>query len=261
MSRARPPRARFILLAASLLLGSSALMADVLVLVDGDRVTGKIVAQGTKRIRIQTPYGLLIVPREKIERIRKDDGTEEVLNGPPATPPPLPPPPPPLRLVVVITGGVFWQAWDPKAAPADPSLRLEVRLDEKPVAAYVDATLDPDIPGAIVNSFSFAPETLAVVASPKIRLGPPETRPGRILLEIDLPPQTPPPRHLRLAYQANEGTTAEPAWRDLAEASLEVDLKAEAPTFVKVEQDRGKMEFSKRRMRNVDTFRMVAKAE
>ncbi len=261
MSLFRPGRARRILLAAALLFGSSGLQAEVLVLVDGDRVSGKIVASGTKRIRIQTPYGLLVVPREKIERIKEDGGAAAVLNAPPATPAPLPPPPPTLRLVVVITGGVFWQAWDPKAAPADPSLRLEVRLDEKPVAAYVDATLDPDIPGAIVNSFSFAPETLAVVASPNIRLGPPETRPGRILLEIDLPQQTPPPRHLRLAYQANEGTTAEPAWRDLAEASLEVDLKTEAPTFVKVEQDRGKMEFSKRGMRNVDTFRMVVKAE
>jgi len=30
---------------------------------------------------------------------------------------------------------------------------------------------------------------------------------------------------------------------------------------VKVEQDRGKMEFSKRRMRNVDTFRMMATRE
>jgi hypothetical protein len=244
-----------------LLLGSSALRADVLVLVDGDRVTGKIVAQGTRRVRIQTPYGLLIVPLEKIERIRKDDGTEEVLNAPPPSPPPSAPPPPPMRLVVVITGAVFWQAWDPKAAPEDPSLRLEVRLDEKPVAAYVDGTLDPDIPGAIVNSFSFTPETLAVVATPHVRLLPPEARPGRILLEIDLPLQAPPPRHLRLAYQANEGSLAEPAWRDLAEASVEVELRPETPVFVKVEQDRGKMEFSKRRMKGVDTFRMVAKVE
>ncbi len=251
-----------VLLGPALLLASSPLRADVLVLVDGDRVSGKIVAQGTKRIRIQTPYGLLIVPREKIERIRKDDGTEEVLNPPPEAPSPPPaPPPPPLRLVLVITGGVFWQAWDSKAAPPDPSLRFEVRLDEKPVAAYLDATLDPDIPNAITNSFSFAPDTLAVLGSPNVRLAPPETRPGRILLEIDLPLQTPPPRHLRLAYQANEGTTAEPAWRDLAEASLEVDLKPDAPTLVKVEQDRGRMEFSKRRMRNVDTFKMVAHLE
>ena len=59
-------------------------------------ITGQVVAKGTRRVRVQTPYGLLVIPREKVDRIRKDDGTEEVLNAP-APPPPLPPrgrPPP-----------------------------------------------------------------------------------------------------------------------------------------------------------------------
>src|SRR6476660_6182354 len=130
-------------IAASLLGLALPVRADLIVLVDGDRVTGQVVAKDTKRVRVQTPYGLLVIPREKVERIKKDDGTEEVLNAPAPVPTPTPPPKRPVRLVLVVSGASFWRAWDPKAAPADPSLRFLVRLDGQTIGAYRDPILDP----------------------------------------------------------------------------------------------------------------------
>jgi hypothetical protein len=241
--------------------------AEVVVLRDGDRVHGKIAVRGTMRLRLQTPYGLLIIPLDKIEKIVGDDGSEEVL----ATHDPAagtvaaaaPPPAAAVRLGVIITGKTFWQAWDPKAGvPKDPSLRLEVRLDEKPVAAYVDTQIDEgEIAGAVVNSFSFTPEAMTAVAGPGARVLLPETRPGRILLEIELPAESVGERKLRLAYQSNEGTKGDPAWRDLATTGIVVTLTRETPLFVKVEQDPGGMEFRRKQMRNVETFRIAARPE
>ena len=157
--------------------------ADVVTLKDGDRVRGKTVARGTKRLRLQTAYGLLIIPLEKIDKITHDDGTEEVI-GAPAAPEPVatPPPPPPVaRLALVVTGKTFWYAWDPKAPPADPSLRLEVKLGDQTIAAYVDGQVDEgEIPGVLVNAFSFAPEAVTALAGPESRVLLPENRPGRI---------------------------------------------------------------------------------
>src|SRR5260221_3353007 len=140
-------------LAAGLLALAIPVRADLIVLEGGDRITGQVVAKGTKRIRVQTAYGLLVIPREKVERIKKDDGTEEVLNAP--APPPTTLPAPPIRLALAITGSTFWQAWDPKAAPADCSLRLVVRLDDRALGAYRDPALaPPNLPKATVNTFS-----------------------------------------------------------------------------------------------------------
>jgi hypothetical protein len=243
------------------------LAAEVVFTRDGDRVQGKLVARGTVRLRLQTPYGLLIIPLEKIEKIVREDGTEEVLNArDPAAPvatAPAAPPPPVVKLGVIITGKTFWQAWDPKTGvPSDPSLRLEVRLDEKPVATYVDTEIDEgEIPGAVVNAFSFTPEAMTAVPGPDARVLLPETRPGRILLEIDLAAEIAGERKLRLAYQSNDGTKGDPAWRDLATTSLVVTLSKETPLFVKVEQNPGGMEFRRKQMRNVDTFRIAARPE
>jgi len=253
--------------ALAVLAGAPGLLAaETVILRDGDRVRGKLVVRGTQRLRLQTPYGLLIIPLDKIEKIVRDDGTEEVLNGQGPTAPvtaPPPPPPPAVKLGVIITGKTFWQAWDPKAGvPSDPSLRLEVRLDEKPVAAYVDTQIDEgEIPGAVVNAFSFTPEAMTAVPGPDARVLLPETRPGRILLEIDLATEIAGERKLSLAYQSNDGTKGDPAWRDLATTSLVVTLSKETPLFVKVEQDPGAMEFRKKQMRNVDTFRIAARPE
>jgi hypothetical protein len=253
--------------AVALLVGlAGPAVAEVVVLKDGDRVRGKLVVRGTVRLRLQTPYGLLIIPLDKIEKIVNDDGTEEVLGAhDPAAPGPSPTPPPALavKLGVIITGKTFWQAWDPKAGvPKDPSLRLEVRLDEKPVAAYVDTQIDDgEIAGALVNAFSFTPEAMTAVAGPGARVLLPETRPGRILLEIELSAESAGERKLRLAYQSNDGTKGDPAWRDLATTSLVVTLNPQTPLFIKVEQDPGGMEFRKKQMRNVETFRIAARPE
>jgi hypothetical protein len=113
----------------------------------------------------------------------------------------------------------------------------------------------------VVNAFSFTPEAVTAVAGPEARVLPPETRPGRILLEIELPAERAGERKLGLAYQSNDGTRGEPAWRDLATTALVVTLKADTPVFVKVEQDPGGMEFRKKQMRNVETFRIAARPE
>jgi hypothetical protein len=256
------------ILSVTLVLGLSApAPAEIVALRDGDRVRGKIVARGTVRLRIQTAYGLLIIPLDKVEKIVHEDGSEEVLgaSGPAAPAPPPPPAPttPPVKLGVIITGKTFWQAWDPKVGvPEDPSLRLEVRLDEKPVAAYVDTQLDEgEISGAVVNAFAFTPEAVTAVAGPDARVLLPDTRPGRILLEIELPAERAGERKLGLAYQSNDRTKGDPGWRDLATTSLVITLKLDAPVFVKVEQDPGDMEFHRKQMRNVETFRIAARPE
>jgi hypothetical protein len=61
-----------------------------------------------------------------------------------------------------------------------------------------------------------------------------------------------------------EPSAAGPSFRDVADASLDETLRAEAPTFVQVRQDRGRMEFSgllRKRMKHVETFRLEAKSE
>lgn len=241
------------------LLGTPLLRADVVVLVNGDRVTGRVIGKITRRVRVQTPYGSLVIPADKVERIRRDDGSEEVLNVPPVpdpTPPPTPPPPPPTTLVLAVNGHTFWQAWDPKAPPGDPSLRLEVRLDGRAIASYTDVNLDPeDLPKAVVNSFVFSPERLFVSAAAGVTVAPPELAAGEIRLPLTLPPEPAGTHELRLAYQVNDAGSAAPAWRDVVVAAGAIDLEPGGTTRVRVEQDRGTMEYARRRMRNVETFR------
>jgi hypothetical protein len=205
---------------------------------------------------VQTPYGSLVIPAEKVERIHRDDGTEEVLNAPPVPEPTPPPPPPPAALVLVVSGHTFWQAWDPKAAPADPSLRLEVRLDDRVVVTYTDVNLDPeDLPKAVVNSFVFSPERLFVRAAEGIAAAPPQLVSGEIRLPLTLPADLAGRHALRLAYQVNDAGSAAPQWRDVVLAAGEVALEAGGIARVRIEQDRGTMEYARRRMRNVETFR------
>ena len=233
--------------------------ADQVVLTNGDRVTGQVVARGTQRVRIQTPHGLLVIPLDKISRIRKDDGSEEVLNAPTAVPTPaptpVPAPKPPLRLELVVSGHSFWQAWDPKSAPPDPSLRFEVQLDGIIIGAYRDRLLDPlDLPKATVNTFAFLPDSVARESAPAIMLLPPEMKPGRIQLLLELPPAEAAPHTLRVCYQANEGPFDTPRWIDLVEAATVVSLASGAPAAVRLTQGRGSMEFVKKRMQAVETF-------
>jgi hypothetical protein len=231
--------------------------ADVVVLLNGDRVSGRVIGRITRRVRLQTPYGTLVIPADKVERIRRDDGTEEVLNVKPTPDPtPPPPPPPPATLLLVVSGHTFWHAWDPRAAPEDPSLRLEVRLDGRGIASYTDVNLDPeDLPKSVVNSFVFSPERLFVSGAEGVAVAPPELVSGEIRLPVSLPAELAGRHELRLAYQVNDATSSAPRWRDVAIAGGEVALASGGATRVRVQQDRGTMEYAGRRMRNVETFR------
>ena len=237
---------------------------DVVVLTNGDRISGRVLAKGRKTLRLQTPYGLLQIALDKIDRVRHPDGTEEVLSKPPSPSPAAGGAklPPPVKLVLAISGKTFWQAWDAEAAPPDPTLRLELRLDDRPAATWVDSTVDRgEIPKAVVNSFSLTPESLKVAAGPGVKALAPEIRPGRIQLGLDLPADLAGSRKLRLAYQANAGTAAAPEWRDLVLTEVTLALQADAPNVFRVEQDRGGMEFSKHRMKNVETFQLALKLD
>ena len=173
---------------AALLWTAPVSATDVVVMRNGDRVSGRIVGETSRSIRIETPYGRLVIPRPTIEKIQRQGKPDEVLTPPAPDAPPAARPTRGVRLVVVVLGKTFWQAWDPKEPPADPTLRFEVRVDEEPVAFYLDATQDPDeIPKALVNSFSFAVEDVAVKAAPGVEVTPPEVRVGRIVLKLDLP--------------------------------------------------------------------------
>ena len=245
------------------LVAAPVLAADVVVFLNGDRVSGKVIGRITRRVRLQTPYGTLVIPSDKVERIFRDDGSTEVLNvRPTPEPPPPPPPPPPATLLLVVSGATFWQAWDPKAAPADPSLRLEVRLDGRPIASYADVNLDPeDLPKAVVNSFVFSPERLLVSAAEGVSAAGPKLVSGEIRLPIGLPPELAGRHELRLAYQANDGPATAPRWRDVALAAGEATLAPGETTRVRVQQDRGTMQYAGRRMRNLETFRATMTEE
>src|SRR5438105_581529 len=119
------------------------------------------------------------------------------------------------------------------AVLADPTLRLEVRLDEEPVASWTDGQLDPqDMPGALVNTFAFAPDAAAGFAAPEVQLAPPEVQHGRVVLRIDVPAAAAGAHRTRLAYQANAGAAASPEWHDVLSASTEVTLRTEASTVI-----------------------------
>jgi hypothetical protein len=252
--------ARLPVLCLGALLLSASVCAEVFFLRDGDRITGKLVSQTVRNFRVQTSYGRLLIPKSKVERWKRADGREEILNPPApgvaSSPPPAVLPPP--RVVVAVVGSTFWHAWDKREAPKDASLRLELRLDEEVVTAYTDTTLDPkDLPGAVVNTFSFSADQVEVTSAPHVQIQPADVRPGRVVLKLDLPPGGSPTRRLRVAYQINTGTPEEPTWRDIVTGSTTVSIGPDAPALVELKQGRGQMDFAgfpRKRMKKVETF-------
>lgn len=236
--------------------------ADVYYLQDGDRISGRTLSQADGQYRVQTAYGRVAIPRGRITKIVHDDGSEEIVQAaaPSATPEPTPAPAPAIHLVFVVSGASFWQAWSPaKDARPDPTLRLAISADEETLVTYTDAQTDPDIPGAIVNAFSFDLAKLRVAAAETVEALPPDTRPGRISLRVDLPTRLAGERRLRAAYQVNDGTADAPAWRDVAESAIHAELRADATQVVRLHQDRGRMEFSgfgRKKMKSVESFRI-----
>jgi hypothetical protein len=254
--------------AAALALGAGLSLAEVYVLTNGDRVTGKRVARTKRNFTVQTEFGRLVIPRARVERIVKDDGTVEEINAPgtapdmPSANAAAPQALPRARVVLIVVGKSFWLAWNPKVNPGvDPTIRLEVQLDGEPIASYADTKTDPkDLPGATVNTFSFLEGDFEMEGAAGAVLGPPEVRPGRASLRIDVPfpSDAPPARKLRVSYQFNAGTADEPEWKDAIAAETTMTLLRGQPSFVLLRQDPGKMEYSgmKPRMRKIETFRL-----
>jgi hypothetical protein len=234
---------------------------DVFFLANGDRITGRTLSGGKRTFVIQTSFGRLTIPRAQIEKVRHPDGTEETVRtaGIDSAVPRHR-----ARLILIVLGKTFWHAWEPREVN-DPTLRLEVRLDEEVLGTYVDSRPDPEeIPKAVVNSFSFLADQVSLDSGSGTTLLPPEARPGRIALKMDIPIPPKGSHQLRLAYQVNVGTAADPSWKDVVEASAPCELRHPEPPFVRVTQDGGKMEFSgfsKRRMKFLETFRLVLAPE
>ncbi len=261
-----------VLATAALTLGAGALVpAETVELKSGERITGRVTRPAAKEVRVETPFGPLTIPRDKIARILRDDGTEEPALA--ATPSPTPAPVSPqvtpapagVKIRLLVSGQVFWQAWERRGAPQDPSLRFELRVDGQTVAAWQDAQLDQgEIPGAVVNAFSFAPNDVDTGVRDDVVIGPSEVSPGKIQLEVSLPKEYAGVRQVTLAYRANAGSTSAPKWQDLVKTSIHVELSPDAPTLIHVIQGRGEMEFSgllSKRMRKVDTFGMTLRRE
>jgi hypothetical protein len=243
-----------------LLLAASPAPADSVVLKNGDRVTGTVTGGAKGTYRVQTPYGRLVVPKDKIEKIVYADGREEVIAAASPLVPAIPKPRPGVKVELVITGESFWQAWDPKEAPLDPALRLLIIVDDQPAAAYVDRQLDNDIAGAVVNTFAFDPAGTSRTLWNETRAETPAVTPGHVTLRLDLVPPVLGTRRLRLKYQMNTATADQPVWSDLVDTALSFQPSADGPTVVQIDQARGDMSFGgvlrRKRMKNVASFVM-----
>src|SRR5438094_8079361 len=56
--------------------------AEIHVLLTGDRISGKPVGKGKSAATVETQFGRLVLPRSRIQRSVKPDGTEEVATAP-----------------------------------------------------------------------------------------------------------------------------------------------------------------------------------
>ncbi len=250
---------RPLLTVAFLLMSASLLDADIVRLRNGDRITGRVLGPTTRRVQLQTPYGVLVLPRDSVARIEREDGQVEIVGTLEAAAPSLSPQEP-ARLQLAISGDTFWHAWDPEFAPADPSLRLVLQLDDAPLASYTDSTLDPeDLPNTVVNSFVFSREQLLMRTSPGVVAESPILAGDEIGLALYVPPEASGTHTLRIAYQLNEGTAAEPMWQDVVTASVDLVVNPGQTLQLYMRQSRGRMSYGRRKMENVATF--VARLE
>jgi hypothetical protein len=244
---------------ACILAGVSTANADVFVLLNGDRITGKAYMRGTQFVRVETDFGKLRIPLARIDRIVASNGKVEQINKPsgqrrasgPQTP-----------LTLEIKGTVFWYAW-PRSdeEPVDPTLRLVVSIDDTEIATYTDPILNPgQLESAIVNSFSFRDDETTVSASNGATASPPDVTPGQIQLHIQIPNELSGERMLRMTYQLNHGSADTPDFQTVVTGAAIMRMEAGRALTFDVEQDSGRLEYSgvlgkfKRKMKHVDTF-------
>ena len=100
-------------------------------------------------------------------------------------------------------------------------------------------------------------------------MAPPTLAASEIRLELQVKEALTGERRLRLAYQLNEAGSAMPRWRDVVVSGATLALEVGGHTRVRVVQDRGTMEYSRKQlqlrgigqMRGVETFRATLEVE
>ena len=104
-------------------------------------------SRGRKTFRVQTPYGRLVIPRAKVERIVHDDGSEEVLNAPEAPPTAAPASAPAPRARDHRQELLARVGPDPKGTQRGPdACASRCASTRSPLATYVDAPHRPGGP-------------------------------------------------------------------------------------------------------------------
>jgi hypothetical protein len=224
--------------------------AETLLLDNGDRISGRILSRDESVVRIETPFGQLRVPRSRIVRLI-GAGDTPAPRGAAAAPEGR------ILLDLTIVGQAFWQARESvQLRSQDNTLRFELRLDGALLAAYEDYTLDPgEIRRAAVNVFSFRPREARAISAKGVKLSPAASHPGRVTLQLTLPPATAGRRRLTVSYLG--GSSADGTREVLSFAALDLLLREGTPCRLSLSQRRGEMEFAgwpRRRMRGIDTF-------
>ena len=125
----------------------------------------------------------------------------------------------------------------------DPTLRFEVSLDEETVATYSDASrIRPTCPRRSSTPSPSRPRWWSARAGE--RLPPPEARPGRVVLKIEMPVPAPGRGRLRLAYQTNEGSADRAGLAGLRGDVARVELVEDAPDLPAGQPGPRQMEFA-----------------
>jgi hypothetical protein len=222
--------------------------AETLLLDDGDRISGRILSRDESVVRIETPFGQLRVPRSRIVRLI-GTGDTPAPRGAAAAPDVL--------LDLTIVGQAFWQARESvQLRSQDNTLRFELRLDGALLAAYEDYTLDPgEIGHAAVNVFSFRPREARAISAKGVKLSPAASHPGRVTLQLTLPPSAAGRHRLTVSYLGSSNADGTREVRSFA--ALDLLLRESTPCHLSLSQRRGEMEFAgwpRRRMRGIDTF-------
>ncbi len=182
---------------------SSAALAEVVHLNNGDAIHGTLVAANNTQVTLKTPYGELVIPKKDIARIDYDDSKPGSASGQSgqsgrsgaSAPAPAADVPAPrgasarASITLDIRGRSFWYAfYAPAELSVDPSLRLRIHVESERACTFIDDKPDTVDGATFYNSFTFSP-TDSRLAEPRegYDCSVEKSQDGEIALRIRLP--------------------------------------------------------------------------